>query len=207
MEIECVFPDAALASEQQPQVSKPHDSIRTAARVLKQGGVIAYPAEACFGLGCDPRDKQAVARIRALKNRSSAQGFILVSDLFDRLLPYLKWDTLDSSRRERIEASWPGPVSWLIPASSYAGSGLTGNHDTLAVRISAFEPLRALCRCAQSAIVSTSANCRGQPPLRHTADVSDAFAGEIDYIIDLPVQGLAKPSQIIEARTLNILRD
>jgi L-threonylcarbamoyladenylate synthase len=196
-----------LAFEQQLPLSRLHDYIRGAARILKQGGVIAYPAEACFGLGCDPRDKQAVDRIRALKSRPPAQGFILVSDCFDRLLPYLEWDALDISRRERIEASWPGPVSWLIPASSHAGPELTGNHDTLAVRVSAFESLRALCRCAQTALVSSSANFQGQPPLMHAAEVSDAFAGGIDYIIDLPVQGLDKTSQIIDARTLNIVRD
>ncbi len=188
-------------------MSKPHDSIQVAAQILTQGGVIAYPAEACFGLGCDPHDKQAVARIRALKNRPPTQGFILVADRFDRLLPYLEWDTLDSSQQERIEASWPGPTTWLVPASSRAGAELTGKHDTLAVRVSAFATLRALCQCAQSAIVSSSANFQGQPPLIYAADVSDAFADEIDYIIDLPVQGLAKPSQIIDARTLSILRE
>ncbi len=188
------------------QLSQVHDYIRDAARILNQGGVIAYPAEACFGLGCDPRDKPAVDRIRALKNRAPAQGLILVSDCFDRLLPYLEWDALDISRRERIEASWPGPVSWLVPASLHAGPELTGNHDTLAVRVSAFESLRALCQCAQTALVSTSANFQGQSPLMHAAEVSDAFADEIDYIIDLPVQGLVKTSQIIDARTLNIVR-
>ena len=142
-----------------------------------------------------------------MKNRTPAQGFILVSDRFDRLLPYLDWQVLDNSRRDHIEASWPGPVSWLIPASSLAGPELIGNHDTLAVRISAFESLRALCQSTQSAIVSTSANFQGQPPLMHAADVSDAFADEIDYIIDLPVQGLDNPSQIIDARTLSILRE
>jgi len=178
----------------------------TAARIVHQGGVIAYPAEACFGLGCDPRNTQAIERIRKLKSRSPGQGFILVSDTLDRLLSYLDWDALDVQQRERITASWPGPISWLIPASSQAGPELTGRHDTLAVRVSAFDTLRDLCRNARSTLLSTSANFQGQPPLMCAADVANAFADQIDYIIDLPIQGLDKPSQIIDARTLNVYR-
>jgi len=183
-----------------------HSDFKAAADVIQRGGVIAYPAEACFGLGCDPRNQQAIERIRKLKNRGAAQGFILVADTLDRLQPYLDWKALDVQQRLRISDSWPGPVSWLIPASSRAGPELTGLHDTLAVRISAFETLHDLCRSLQSPLLSTSANYKGQAPLLNAADVATKFADEIDYIIDLPIQGLDQPSQIIDARTLNIIR-
>jgi len=183
-----------------------HSDFQTAADVIKQGGVIAYPAEACFGLGCDPRSQRAIKRIRKLKNRSADQGFILVADTLDRLLPYLDWKALDPQQQMHIIASWPGPISWLIPASSQAGPELTGQHDTLAVRLSAFETLRDLCCSVQSALLSTSANYKGQAPLLTAADVAATFAEKIDYIIDLPIQGLDNPSQIVDARTLNIIR-
>jgi L-threonylcarbamoyladenylate synthase len=176
------------------------------ARIVHQGGVIAYPTEACFGLGCDPRNIQAIERIRKLKRRSPDQGFILVSDTLDHLLPYLHWDALDVQQRERITASWPGPISWLIPASPQAGPELAGRHNTLALRFWSFYTLRAMCRITQTALLSTSANYQGRPPLMCAADVAVTFKDQIDYIIDLPIQGLDKPSQIIDARTLSVIR-
>ncbi len=168
--------------------------------------MVAYPAEACFGLGCDPRNKKAVERIRELKNRRPGQGFILVSDSLERLLPYLDWNSLAPRRREKISASWPGPVTWLIPALPKVGPELIGQHTTLAVRVSAFETLRTLCATAQSALLSSSANYQGQEPLTAAADVANVFADKIDYIIDLPIQGLDKTSSITDAITLHTIR-
>ena len=180
--------------------------IRDAADIIARGGVIAYPAEACFGLGCDPGNKAALARIRLLKSRSLEQGFILVADAIEGLMPYIDWHLLERDQRKAVVASWPGPISWLIPASGQAGKELTGCHDSLAVRVSAFRPLRELCRYLQSALVSTSANLRGKAPLKTAAEVAREFAGQIDYILDAPIQGLDRPSQIIDARTQTRIR-
>jgi L-threonylcarbamoyladenylate synthase len=181
-------------------------SLRIAADIIAEGGVIAYPAEACFGLGCDPNNNAALARVRLLKSRSLDQGFILVSDSLERLLGYIDWPSLKPDQRELVMASWPGPVSWLIPAGGQAGSELTGCHDTLAVRVSAFKPLRDLCAATKTALVSTSANLHGKPPLKTAADVAGEFGEQIDYIIDAPIQGLDKPSQIIDIRTRTTIR-
>lgn len=182
------------------------NSFTTAAGIIHQGGVIAYPTEACFGLGCHPENKQAIERIRELKSRSMEQGFILVSDALERLLGYLDWDALDRARQDEIRANWPGPVTWLIPGSEGVGPELTGSHDTLAVRVSAFASVRELCSRAASPLVSTSANLRGQPPLTSAAEVASVFGERIDYIIDLPVEGLENPSRIVDARTGKTIR-
>jgi L-threonylcarbamoyladenylate synthase len=133
-------------------------------------------------------------------------GFILVSDYIERLKPYINWYSLNKLQRDKIEASWPGPVSWLIPVSDKTGSDLCGENDTLAVRVSAFESIRVLCSDAQSALVSTSANLQGKMPITTAAGVAQVFGDKIDYIIDSPIQGLQKPSRIIDARTQQIIR-
>ncbi len=74
---------------------------------------------------------EALARIRKIKQRSSARGFILVSDALERLLPCLDWDALSESQHEKMLASWSGPVTWLVPASSMSGSKLRGDSAVL----------------------------------------------------------------------------
>ena len=102
------------------------DRIEDAVRCLQEGGVVAYPAEACFGLGCPPDDMEALTRIRRLKDRSENQGFILVADQLERLQPWLDWSALTSVQQQQVQDSWPGPVTWLVPASARAGAALQG---------------------------------------------------------------------------------
>ncbi|MGD2021065.1 MAG: Sua5/YciO/YrdC/YwlC family protein, partial [Thiohalocapsa sp.] len=87
--------------------------LREAARVVSHGGVIAYPTEAVFGLGCDPLDPEAVLRILEIKGRAMDKGLILIAADFGSLLPYV--EPLDASRMAEIRASWPGPNTWLLP--------------------------------------------------------------------------------------------
>lgn len=181
-------------------------SISKALRVLNSGGIIAYPTEACFGIGCNIDNPAGIERIRALKSRSSAQGFIVVADTLDRLHDWIDWMSLSESTRNEIQSSWPGATTWLIPTSKTCPRSLTGQHDTLAVRISAFPPVQALCNSAQSALVSSSANLKGQRPCKTAKEVFEVFGMQIDYIVDLPIQGLDKPSQIIDARNLQTIR-
>ncbi|WP_200239626.1 L-threonylcarbamoyladenylate synthase, partial [Thiohalocapsa halophila] len=89
-------------------------ALREAARVVSRGGVIAYPTEAVFGLGCDPLDPDAVLRILKIKGRAMDKGLILIAADLNALLPYVQ--TLDAERMAEIRASWPGPNTWLLPA-------------------------------------------------------------------------------------------
>ena len=175
-------------------------------RCLREGGVVAYPAEACFGLGCHPDAQEALQRIRRMKARTQAQGFILVADRLQRLLPWLAWSTLTVQQQQRVRDSWPGPVTWLVPASKRSGAALRGHYDSLAVRVTAFPSLRALCAAAAFPLVSTSANRAGESPLLDAEQVATAFGNELDCILDLPIQGLRNPSQIIDAVTQQTIR-
>lgn len=180
--------------------------VDAAARCIRDGGVVAYPAEACFGLGCHPDAEQALERIRRLKDRSESQGFILVADRLQRLLPWLDWAALTGEQQQRVLESWPGPVTWLIPASGRSRSSLRGRFSSLAVRVTGFSTLSDLCAAAELPVVSTSANRGGQPPLLDAAQVAAEFEDELDCILDLPIEGLENPSRIVDAVTCQTIR-
>ena len=180
--------------------------ISKAAAIIQSGGIVAYPTEACFGIGCAVDNIVGAQRILALKKRDVEQGFVAVSDDLSRLKPYLDWGSLNEAQQNIIIASWPGPTNWLIPAAASCPRYLTGKHDTLAVRLSAFKSVNALCQTAASPLISTSANIKGRPPLKTAQSVLDIFTDKIDYILDLPIQGLLHPCQIIDARSHTTLR-
>ena len=180
--------------------------IRIATRCVLAGGVIAYPTESCFGLGCDPGNEAAIKSLLKIKQRSAQQGLILVAAEAQQLDSYVLWDRLNAVQRAKVNSTWPGPVSWLIPASASCSPLLRGMHRSLAVRVPAFKLVRDLCRSSQMPLVSSSANRHGEPMLTTAAEVGTQLGGEIDYIIDQPVQGQSQPSQIIDAMTQKILR-
>jgi len=172
--------------------------------VIKEGGVIAYPTEYCFGLGCDPRNREAVDRILKIKQRSAKQGLILIAaDLFQ----VEQYATMDGAPlRDDILASWPGPVTWLLGCRSNVPEWLRGQHTTIAMRVCAHPESAAICRGFGGAIVSTSANRHGQPALIRSADVTKELGSELDYVVDASVGGATQASQIRDGITGEKLR-
>jgi L-threonylcarbamoyladenylate synthase len=175
-----------------------------AVRVIRAGGVLAYPTEAVYGLGCDPLDAGAVERILTLKGRSAAKGLILIASELDQLLPYLA--ALPAGMLARMQADWPGPVTWVVPARPDAPFWLTGGRDTIAVRVTGHPGAAALCRAAGMPLVSTSANPSGAPPARKAWAVRHWFGDGVDFILPGPLGGRAGPSEIRDARSGRILR-
>lgn len=174
-------------------------SIESVARILRAGGVVAYPTEGVFGLGCRPDEPAAVERILALKGRPGTKGLILISDRLERLVGWLA--PLDAEARARVEASWPGPVTWLWPAAPECPALLRGEHETLAVRVTAHPPARALCAAAESALVSTSANPAGEAPCTDWSCVEHRFGDGVDAILQAACGDLPGPTAIRDART------
>ncbi|MBK1701878.1 Sua5/YciO/YrdC/YwlC family protein [Thiococcus pfennigii] len=181
----------------------PH-RIRRAAAVIAAGGVLAYPTEAVYGLGCDPRDAAAVSRLLALKRRSVTKGLILIAADFVQLEPYVH--RLAQARMDEILASWPGPNTWLLPARVETPGWLTGEHTTLAVRVTAHPIAAALCRCFGGAIVSTSANLSDRRPARTALEVRRRLAGAPDMILVGDCGGAERPSRIRDGATGRTLR-
>lgn len=173
-------------------------------QLLHAGGVIAYPTEAVWGLGCDPWQADAVARIWQIKGRDPGKGVIVIAADLDQVRPFLTGLTDDE--RRRLSATWPGPVTWLVPADDSVPRWLRGRHDTLALRVSAHPGVQALCRAFGGPLVSTSANRAGQRPARTALQVRCWLGRELDAIVPGAVGGLARPTEIRDLRSQRVIR-
>lgn len=173
---------------------------------LKLGGVIAYPTEAVYGLGCDPDNELAIKKLLALKSRELNKGLILVAANLEQLLPYVACPK--TSWPKHVLASWPGPITWVMPAEKNLTTStlLQGDFDKQAVRVSAHPTIQALCLAFGKPIVSTSANLQGQSPAKSKAEVLSIFGGHIDGIVDGSLSGQLTPTEIRDATNLAIIR-
>jgi L-threonylcarbamoyladenylate synthase len=178
--------------------------LRSATRVLRAGGIIAYPTEAVYGLGCDPLNPEAVLRLLVLKQRPWQKGLILIAASLEQLTPFLA--PLTPDLEVQLSETWPGPVTWLLPASEIAPPWLTGEHDSIAVRVTDHPLAAGLCRHFGAPIVSTSANRAGQLPAKTALGVRGYFGTSLDYILHGPLGGYDRPSEIRDGRTGNVIR-
>jgi L-threonylcarbamoyladenylate synthase len=178
--------------------------IERAVAALRSGGVIAYPTEAVFGLGCDPFDRAAVTRLFELKQRPTQQGVLLIAADFAQVETFISAVPADALARAR--ASWPGPHTWVFPRSAATPAWLAGGHDGIALRVTAHPLAAALCRAFGGALVSTSANRHGEPPARDSETVRSAFGTQLAYILDGPTGGLDRPTPIRDAVSGEVIR-
>jgi len=176
------------------------DALRTH---LKRGGVIAYPTESCYGLGCDPRNVRALKRLIHLKGRSATKGLLLIADHFKRLQAFVR--PLNADNRARMRRSWPGPVSWVVPASAACPPLLTGGRATIAIRVTAHPIAARLCRSLGMALVSTSANKSGKKPAQTAAECRRIFGARV-RVIDGRIGQRRRPSTLIDLATGTVLR-
>jgi L-threonylcarbamoyladenylate synthase len=176
-------------------------SIEHAIAILKQGGVIAYPTEAVWGLGCDPFDEGAVQRLLAIKQRAVEKGLILVAGSLEQLEDLVEVASLPPSRRDELLASWPGPHTWIMPATARVPRWITGTHDGVAVRVSAHPVVVALCAAFGGPLVSTSANPAGVSPPRTLQALDPGLRAAIDAIVEGDTGTLARPTPIRDARS------
>lgn len=173
-------------------------------RIVDAGGVIAYPTEGVYGLGCDPFNGQAVERLLDIKGRQAAKGLILIAAEFEQLAPLLLPPS--PTIRKVLESTWPGPVTWLLPAAVDCPAWLRGDHDTLAVRVTAHRLAAELCRAVDRPLVSTSANRSGRPPARTAIGVRRRFAEELDWIVEGRVGGQRGPTEIRDGLSGRVIR-
>jgi len=178
--------------------------IREAVRHIEAGGVIAYPTETVYGLGCDPFNAQAVLHLIELKQRNIEQGVILIASDLAQLEPLLL--PLGAAARKRLTGSYAHPVTWVLPCPEEIPVWLRGVHTSLAVRISRHPIAGALCTRLGGPLVSTSANLHGGHPATTPLAVRRAFDDRLDYILHGPVGADARPSQIRDGLTGKILR-
>jgi L-threonylcarbamoyladenylate synthase len=170
---------------------------------LARGGLIAYPTESCYGLGCDPRNVRALERLIRLKGRDAAKGLLLIADQFRRLRPFVQ--PLPAAALARMKRSWPGPVTWVVPASHACPTLLTGGRPTVAVRVTAHPGAAHLCRRLGMALVSTSANKSGRKPAKTAAECRRMFGARVRVIAGR-VGPRKRPSTLVDLATGTILR-
>lgn len=172
-----------------------HWRIKQAASALRRGGVIGYPTEAVWGLGCDPYQRDAVERLLALKQRPVNKGLILVAASMDQLGPLLQ--RLTPAQQAQLESTWPGPTTWLIPdPDGRVPRWIKGDHGSVAVRVSSHLQTAALCRSFGGLLVSTSANLAGADAARSAEQVRQSFGRRLDYVLPGALSGRAQPSTI-----------
>ena len=195
--------------------------LHTAARILHAGGVIAYPTEAVYGLGCDPANEQAVLRLLAIKQRPVAKGLILLAADAEQLRP---WINVTDEELARMQASWPDaetasrpttnsqpttnppPTTWVVPVSDKVPPWVCGDHSTVAVRVSQHPLARALARAAGTPIISTSANLSGRPAARNVFQVARQLGDQLDMVVSGECNIARRPSVIIDLASGRQLR-
>lgn len=181
-------------------------SVAAGVEAIRQGKVIVYPTESVYGFGCDPMQPLAVEKIIALKNRASHKGFILIISKIAQLTPYIDWDKIADSDWGVVEKSWPGPVTWILPAKQSVNALLLGSNQTIAIRMSSHPIAKALCDTMNGAIVSTSVNHSEQAPLMQPDIIQSQFSDDISGIVTGSLGTQSKPSWVIDFASQTVLR-
>ncbi|MGB0132642.1 L-threonylcarbamoyladenylate synthase [Dokdonella sp.] len=179
-------------------------SVDRAVAALRAGGVIAYPTEAVWGLGCDPLNQDAVARLFELKQRPTDLGVLLIGASFEQVQPFI--GACPDAAIERARASWPGPHTWVFPSSTLVPPWISGRHPGIGLRVSDHPVPRAVCTGFGAPMVSTSANVHGHAVARNRAEVEASFGLMLDAIVDGELGGLEQATPIRDAITGEWLR-
>ena len=183
--------------------------IKRAVNLMEQDGVIAYPTEAVFGLGCLPFSTDAIERILQIKNRPWRKGLILVASDIAQIEPFVdeNYHDLLVCFDSYSDPNDPDqPVTWLLPKSDIVLPLVCGDHEKIAIRLCKHPIVKALCDEAQSVIVSTSANRAGYPEMKRTEEVRNKMSQQLDMVVSGAVGGYDCPSKIIDAQTQQVLR-
>ena len=138
-----------------------------------------------------------------MKRRSMQKGLILVAADITQLDPYVNYPS--SSIKSRVQQSWPGSTTWVLPAAQAVPPWITGSHANVAVRVSAHPLVQNLCKKV-GVLVSTSANPSHYPPAKTAFRVLNYFGESLDYILHGKVAIQARPTVIRDALTDTVLR-
>jgi len=177
-------------------------SVTHAADILLRGGVIAYPTEGVFGLGCLPDDLEAIRRVLDIKRRNAAKGLILVAANAAQLEG---WINLPQDQL-LPEPDPEHPVTWIVPPGPNVTPLLSGTNTGIAVRLTTNPTARALCLAVDSPLVSTSANLSGKPTARNKNVLQRQFGSVVDYIVPGDCGPAFGASEIRDFASDNILR-
>ncbi len=175
------------------------DEVKKAVEVMRQGGVILYPTDTVWGIGCDATNEEAVKKVYELKRREEAKALICLVDSADRLARYVRrvpdvvWDMVDLAT---------SPLTVIYEHGSGLAPNLLAEDGTVGIRVTHEEFSHELCYRFQKPIVSTSANVSGEPTPRTFDEISDEVKAAVDYVVRYNQRSKEKhqPSKIIRVK-------
>jgi L-threonylcarbamoyladenylate synthase len=174
--------------------SYPH--VQRAAAILKNGGIIVYPTETVYGIGCDPLMEEAVERIQRLKQRESSKAMLLLADSLEMVESMA--GPLDPLARRLGEHFWPGPVTMILKPFKKLPPYLFGSSGGVAFRVTSHRLAASIIHEFGRPIISTSANITGQPPVVSYEQAAEKFFGKVDLIMEPPEPLSGEPSAVID---------
>ncbi len=174
-----------------------NEDIKRAIEVMQRGGVILYPTDTIWGIGCDATNEEAVKRVYEIKRRSDSKAMLVLVDseakveFYVKEVPLVAWDLIELSTK---------PLTIIFDGARNLAPNLLAEDGSVGIRITREEFSRQLCMRFKKAIVSTSANISGQPSPANFSEVSDEVKQAVDYIVQSRQQekGRPKPSGIIK---------
>jgi len=177
--------------------------LKPAVDALTQGEIIAYPTEAVYGLGCDPWNELALRKLLKIKHRPWQKGLILIAADIEQLYPFIA--PLSDDKLKLLSQELPEPTTWLLPVSAHISPYLTGEHNTIAVRVTTHQQTADLCRAFGGALVSTSANRSGKKPATTQREIRFHLP-EIDTVLSGSCPATAQVSTIRDLQSGKTLR-
>ncbi|MBR1839729.1 MAG: threonylcarbamoyl-AMP synthase [Prevotella sp.] len=185
------------------------DDIMKAVEVMRKGGVILYPTDTVWGIGCDATNEAAVARIYEIKRRAESKAMICLVDSDNRIQRYVRdvpdvaWDVMNLATK---------PTTVILDGANGLAQNLIAEDGSIAIRITQEEFSKELCYRMQKPIVSTSANISGEPAAQNYCDIAEEILGAVDYVCTSRRNEHKphKPSSIIRLRKdgeVNIIRN
>ncbi len=174
-----------------------HEEIKKAVEVLRAGGIILYPTDTIWGLGCDATNKDAVEKIYKIKHRNDSKSMLVLIDNPAKLnsyidvVPELAWDLIDLADR---------PLTIIYPKAKNLASNIIAPDGTIGIRVTNEEFSKTLCQRFRMPIVSTSANISGVTAPIDFNNINDEIKNQVDYIVGFRQEetGGSTPSGIIK---------
>ena len=171
-------------------------------QILVSGGVIAYPTESVFGLGCDPSNEQAILKIMEIKKRKLEMGLVLLTPSLEIVSD---WVNMNDKQIRIFSSPSPRPTTYIVPASVCAPKWLVVK-NTLAIRLSKDPFIKNICGMLGLPIVSTSANLHGEQPCRSADEVEKIMGCKLDYIVFKKTGPFNNPSTIVDLSSGKTIR-
>lgn len=174
-----------------------NEEIKKACQVMREGGVILYPTDTIWGIGCDATNEEAVRRVYEIKRRADSKAMLMLVDsavkvdFYVQDVPEVAWDLIELADK---------PLTIIYSGARNLAPNLLAEDGSVGIRVTGEEFSKRLCQQFRKAIVSTSANVSGQPSPQNFSEISEEIKAAVDYIVDYRREETtqAKPSSIIK---------